>query len=127
MASSIDSDEKSLGKREDEKHHHRLRDSIVRTEQDLGNAADEPVYNQGTGLFKRASRGPTYKSEDLSARYSKPIDTFEGLHRWDPDFEWEPKEEQRVVRRINWRICLWVCVAFFGMHCCPVILLLQFR
>lgn len=70
-----------------------------------------------TGLFKtRATRGATFEHDGTSERHYKPVDSFEGLHRWDPDFEWESKEEQRVVRRINWRICTWVCLMFFGIH-----------
>lgn len=38
------------------------------------------------------------QSED--PRYYKPIDSYEGLHRWDPDFEWEEWEETRLVRKV---------------------------
>lgn len=31
----------------------------------------------------------------------KPIAEYEGAHRWDPSFEWEPKEEKRLVRRVS--------------------------
>ena len=29
-----------------------------------------------------------------------PIDTYEGKHRYDPTFEWEPKEERKLVRKV---------------------------
>jgi len=32
--------------------------------------------------------------------YYKPIDDYEGRHRWDPEFVWEAKEEKRVVRKV---------------------------
>lgn len=38
------------------------------------------------------------QSED--PRYYKPIDSYEGLHRWDPEFEWEEWEEKRLVRKV---------------------------
>jgi hypothetical protein len=38
------------------------------------------------------------QSED--PRYYKPIDSYEGLHRWDPEFEWEEEEEKRLVRKV---------------------------
>ncbi|KAF2101585.1 MFS general substrate transporter [Rhizodiscina lignyota] len=50
------------------------------------------------------------------AEFYRPIDTYEGLHRWDPDFEWEPKEERRIVRKIDLRICTWVCLMFFALQ-----------
>ena len=46
----------------------------------------------------------------------EPIDTYEGKHRWDPSFEWQPDEEKRVLRKIDMRICTWVCLAFFCLQ-----------
>jgi hypothetical protein len=37
-------------------------------------------------------------SED--PRYYKPIPTYEGFHRWDPDFEWTEEEEKRLIRKV---------------------------
>lgn len=37
-------------------------------------------------------------SED--PRYYKPIPTYEGIHRWDPDFEWTEEEEKRLIRKV---------------------------
>lgn len=34
-------------------------------------------------------------------RYYKPMSQYEGLHRWDPDFEWEEAEEQKVIRKVT--------------------------
>ncbi|KAL9042208.1 MAG: hypothetical protein Q9214_003850, partial [Letrouitia sp. 1 TL-2023] len=28
-----------------------------------------------------------------------PIGKYEGRHRYDPKFEWEPKEERRLIRK----------------------------
>lgn len=33
-------------------------------------------------------------------RYYKPIPEYEGIHRWDPDFEWTEEEEKAVVRKV---------------------------
>lgn len=35
------------------------------------------------------------------SRFYRPIDSYEGIHRWDPNFEWEPKEEKQVIRRVS--------------------------
>ena len=29
----------------------------------------------------------------------RPIDGYEGLHRWDPNFEWTDEEEKKIVRK----------------------------
>lgn len=59
--------------------------------------------------------GKVFDSESLDSFY-KPIDSYEGRHRYDPNFQWEEKEEKRVVRRIDWRICSWVCLMFFALQ-----------
>jgi hypothetical protein len=33
-------------------------------------------------------------------RYYKPIPEYEGIHRWDPDFEWTEEEEKAVVKKV---------------------------
>ena len=53
-----------------------------------------------TSVFKRSTTGATFDN-DSSESFYKPIDTYEGIHRYDPQFEWEPKEEQRVVRKVR--------------------------
>ena len=30
-----------------------------------------------------------------------PIDSYEGRHRFDPKFEWEPHEERKLVRKVR--------------------------
>lgn len=31
----------------------------------------------------------------------RPIDSYEGIHRWDPDFEWTENEEKQIVRKVR--------------------------
>lgn len=52
-------------------------------------------------LFRgRRSDGAAFDmTEDV--RFYKPIDSYEGMHRWDPDFEWEEWEERKVVRKVS--------------------------
>ena len=39
--------------------------------------------------------------QDSLATYYKPVDSYEGRHRWDPHFQWDAKEEKRVVRKVR--------------------------
>ena len=32
--------------------------------------------------------------------FYRPIQQYEGKHRYDPKFQWEPKEERRLVRKV---------------------------
>ncbi|KAL3453604.1 major facilitator superfamily domain-containing protein [Aspergillus insuetus] len=49
-------------------------------------------------------------------RYYKPIPEYEGIHRWDPDFDWSPEEEKRLIRKIDWRVCTFACITFFALQ-----------
>ncbi|KAJ5692210.1 transporter [Penicillium macrosclerotiorum] len=49
-------------------------------------------------------------------RYYKPIPEYEGIHRWDPEFEWTEDEEKAVVKKIDWRVCTFACVTFFALQ-----------
>ncbi|KAJ5244086.1 hypothetical protein N7489_004182 [Penicillium chrysogenum] len=48
--------------------------------------------------------------------FYRPIDSYEGLHRWDPNFQWTEKEEKRIVRKIDARVCTFACVTFFALQ-----------
>lgn len=46
-----------------------------------------------------ARADPTFATSGLD-KYYRPVEGYEGLHRYDPDFEWEPEEERRIVRKV---------------------------
>lgn len=46
------------------------------------------------------SQRTTFANDSLESFY-KPIETYEGYHRFDPDFQWEPKEEKKLVRKVG--------------------------
>ncbi|KAG6116887.1 hypothetical protein E4U13_001565 [Claviceps humidiphila] len=46
----------------------------------------------------------------------KPVDGFEGAHRFDPAAKWTDEEEQALVRKLNWRIALPACIMFFALQ-----------
>lgn len=35
------------------------------------------------------------------ALHHQPVERYEGSHRYDPQFEWEPKEEKKLVRKVG--------------------------
>lgn len=53
-----------------------------------------------TKFFPRAGARTTFENESLESFY-KPIDSYEGRHRYDPQFQWEPAEEKRVIRKVG--------------------------
>jgi len=84
-----------------------------------------------TKLFSKSGK-KTFEETDSLDSFYKPIDSYEGRHRYDPQFQWEPAEEKRVVRKvciflvleiliaerlqIDYRICTWVCLMFFALQ-----------
>ena len=58
------------------------------------------VSNESKLHGDRVREGTTFETSGLEPYY-KPIDKYEGRHRYDPDFEWEPVEEKRVVRKVS--------------------------
>ncbi|XP_014560121.1 hypothetical protein COCVIDRAFT_12992 [Bipolaris victoriae FI3] len=77
------------------------------------------ISNKETETHKehgKEKHSSAFVSEGLARDHYKPITTYEGIHRYDPDFEWEPAEEKRIVRKIDIRICSWVCLMFFALQ-----------
>ncbi len=42
--------------------------------------------------------------DDTNDTFYAPIEAYEGRHRYDPKFEWEPREERRLVRKVSNRL-----------------------
>jgi hypothetical protein len=99
---------------------------------------DEPVLFDTAGKTRESA----FDTESFESYY-KPIESYEGYHRWDPKFQWEAKEEKKLVRKVsssstqlNWsfanmfkidlRICSWVWLAFLD-HVQTDILLMFFE
>lgn len=61
-------------------------------------ASPEAIVSESS-VFARTG-GKTFETESLESFY-KPIDSYEGVHRFDPEFEWEAKEEKRLVRKVS--------------------------
>ena len=55
----------------------------------------QPKENKSTTAKTR-----TFETAD-DFHYHKPIEQYEGLHRWDPDFYWEEAEEKKLVRKVS--------------------------
>jgi hypothetical protein len=57
---------------------------------------DEPVIFDTAGKTRESA----FDSESFDSFY-KPIESYEGYHRWDPQFQWEAKEEKKLVRKVS--------------------------
>ncbi|KAE9366618.1 MFS general substrate transporter [Stipitochalara longipes BDJ] len=53
-------------------------------------------------------------AEHWSIVYEKS--RYECRSEFDPAFTWTEEEEKKLVRRLDWRVCLWACIMFFGLQ-----------
>jgi hypothetical protein len=79
-----------------------------------GKMADKKEFEVGTTTsydFKNLSSlesrslpptaGAVFETAGLEDVLYKPIPTYEGIHRYDPKFQWEEQEERKVVRKVG--------------------------
>ncbi|KAF3765496.1 hypothetical protein M406DRAFT_60210 [Cryphonectria parasitica EP155] len=64
---------------------------------------------------KARSEGGVWASGGNIDAY-KPIAKYEGAHRYDPRYEWTEREEKKLVRKLDYKICFFVCVMFFALQ-----------
>ncbi|ROV93035.1 hypothetical protein VPNG_09418 [Cytospora leucostoma] len=105
--------------------------SIHRNE-DGFEATSDIEYTKGDEFTKSAveATADSFKSESVRLGKSdggvwatggniavyKPIAEYEGAHRYDPLFEWDPKEERKLIRKIDIKVCAFVCLMFFALQ-----------
>jgi hypothetical protein len=41
---------------------------------------------------------------------------YECRHVFDPTLEWSKEEERKLVRKLDWHVCLWACIMFFALQ-----------
>ncbi|KAH8197556.1 hypothetical protein TruAng_008292 [Truncatella angustata] len=70
--------------------------------------SDDEVYD---------SRNP-FLDPDVAAHWKSVYEasTYECRHKFDPDLKWTEEEEKKLVRKLDWRVCLWACIMFFGLQ-----------
>ena len=68
-------------------------DAVVKSE------ASSDSGNKDRRRFREYNEAAFDQSED--PRFYKPIPEYEGIHRWDPDFDWTEEEEKRLVRKVK--------------------------
>ncbi|KAI1082149.1 allantoate permease [Whalleya microplaca] len=41
---------------------------------------------------------------------------YECRHVFNPKLTWSVREEKELIRKLDWKVCLWACVMFFGLQ-----------
>lgn len=93
-------------------------------EERLAANADAPPTNNLSSLWKKNKQDrspdkiatqPSVLDDPDIGHYFYPGDKYENRHRFDIDFRWTWGEETPLVKRIDWRIMVWACIAFFSL------------
>lgn len=74
-------------------------------------------------LFRRKQRQdlneiatqPSVFDDPETAKHFKPTEKYENLHRFDPAARWTWAEELPLINKLDWKITLWACIAFFAL------------
>ncbi|POS71379.1 hypothetical protein DHEL01_v210228 [Diaporthe helianthi] len=63
------------------------------------------------------SRNP-FLDEAVAEHWRQVYDEsqYECRHVFDPTLTWTEEEEKAIIRKLDWRVCLWACIMFFGLQ-----------
>ncbi|KAK2745681.1 hypothetical protein FQN57_003577 [Myotisia sp. PD_48] len=100
----------------------------VRDESPLRNAQqkDRDDYKPSSVLMTIFRRGRKHDPEEIAtqpsvyddadqAKFFMPHPKYEGLHRFDPEERWTWAEELPLIRKMDWKVTAWSCIAFFAL------------
>lgn len=59
--------------------------------------------------------GSVFEDETL-AKFYEPPEEYEGKHRFDVNARWTPAEEKALLRKVDLRVCLFVCICFAALQ-----------
>ena len=72
------------------------------------------LWSKPQDLDAIATKRSVFDDEELGKFYVPPTD-YENAHRFDSTFRWTFREERAVLRKVDFRILLWVLVS--QIHC----------
>ncbi|KAL1861339.1 hypothetical protein VTK73DRAFT_7140 [Phialemonium thermophilum] len=86
-------------------------------------AKEAPVVHRTSEIPGSEEGGPDLGenpfADPSAAEYWRDLyekSQYECRHVFDPEFTWTKEEERQLVRKLDWRVCLWACVMFFSLQ-----------
>lgn len=80
-------------------------DTKIKAQPTVVTSTDDTRDDSGSGT---AGENP-FSDPDVAERYRLVYERahYECRHVFDPQLTWTPEEEKQLLRRIDWRVCLW--------------------
>ncbi|KAF9767783.1 hypothetical protein IL306_015008 [Fusarium sp. DS 682] len=77
---------------------------------------DQTRFDSGDETANSSIEHP-FSDPEIADRWRKVYENaqYENRHRFDPSFTWTAQEEKKLVRKIDFRICLWAWVMFLSL------------
>ncbi|KAK4140866.1 MFS general substrate transporter [Dichotomopilus funicola] len=74
-----------------------------------GDGTDDPYNTEKKNPFADPAAAEHWRQVYEKSQY-------ECRHVYDPTLTWTEEEEKQIVRKLDWRVCLWACVMFFALQ-----------
>ncbi|CAK7200084.1 hypothetical protein SEUCBS139899_002773 [Sporothrix eucalyptigena] len=62
-----------------------------------------------------ATQASVFDDPDTAEKYQPPSN-WENVHRFDPLFRWTWREENSLIRKVDFRIMVWACLMFMSLE-----------
>lgn len=69
------------------------------------------IDGSGTG-------GNIFRNPKVAKHFAKLYEDakYENRHLFDPELEWTPQEEKKLVRKLDWYVTAWACIMFVALQ-----------
>lgn len=124
---SVSSSSEKSHKNNDTQHYYD--EEYVPRDNDIVTKSGNVITEDGVVVLKRHRTGESdieeqeyteniFKDPEVARFYRDLYEKaqYEGRFHFDPDFEWTAEEEKKLVRRLEWKACLWACVMFMALQ-----------
>ncbi|KAF8588151.1 allantoate permease [Ramaria rubella] len=62
-----------------------------------------------------ATQVSVYDDPILAPHY-RPNEDYENIHRFDPNARWTYREENELLRKVDWRVMVWAAISFSALN-----------
>ena len=76
-----------------------VHDGTIANSETTSHGSTKDLSSVESNSDESSHRGDVFDTAGLEDLY-KPIATYEGIHRYDPKFQWHDAEEKKVVRKV---------------------------